>query len=161
MLVLNFKNAQGKILEKANICDLCSPGKPAVQAQAEKSSEHLASPIPKPTDHRPPNFGKELFLKPLLSTHSLVSSSPTSPGVQQKIDNIENQSSFPSLTDTATDSSSKSRPVKRKKSDNSPESEELSMKEKKMIREKKKDKLKKTLEYKEKNTILGQINLSY
>ena len=140
-----------------------SPGKPAVQAQAEKSSEHLASPIPKPTDHRPPNLGKELFLKPPLSTHSLVSSSPKSPGVQQKIDNIEKQSSSPSLTDTATDSSIKARPVKRKKSDNSPESEELSRKEKKMIREeeKKQDKLKKKLEYKEKNTILGQINLSY
>ena len=139
-----------------------SPVKPAVQVQAEKSSEHLASPQPKPADQGPPNLGQSLFLKPTISTDSSVCNSPLSPGVQQKIDEIEKQASSTSLTDNATDSSSKSRPDKRK-SDNSPESEELTRKEKKMLREeeKKQDKLRKKLEYKEKNIILGQINHSY
>ena len=58
-----------------------SPGKPAVQVQAEKTPEHLVSPQPQPTDPQPPNNANCLFLKLPLLTHTSVSSSPTSPGV--------------------------------------------------------------------------------
>ena len=90
-----------------------SPGKPAVQVQAEKTPEHLVSPQPQPTDPQPPNNANWLFLKLPLITHSSVSSPPTSPGVQQKIDQIEKQTPSTSITDTAADSSIKNRPEKR------------------------------------------------
>ena len=53
--------------------------------------------------------------------------------------------------------------VDKRKSESSPESSELSRKEKKMLREeeRKQDKMRKKLEFKEKNSVQVQINHSY
>ena len=128
-----------------------SPGKQPVQKSPEiKITSDTAN-------HEPPNLGDSFLLKPTPITLSSGSVSPTSPKVQEKIDQIEKQTSSNSLTDS--DSSSR---VDKRKSESSPESE-LSRKEKKVLREeeKKQDKMRKKLEFREKNIIQGQINHCY
>ena len=103
--------------------------------------------------HLPPNLDQQLLLKPTPSPN-LNPDSPVSPGVQDKINQIEMQASSTSLTITRVD---------KRKSESSPESSELSRKEKKMLREeeRKQDKMRKKLEFKEKNSVQVQINHSY
>ena len=131
-----------------------SPGKPPAQK----------SPVIEITsdtaNHEPPNLGNTLLLIPTPITPNSGSVSPTSPKVQEKIDQIEKQTSSKSLT--GSDSSSRKKSVDKRKSESSPESD-LSRKEKKMLRgeEKKQDKMRKKLEFRDKNTIQGQINHSY
>ena len=83
---------------------------------------------------------------------------PISPGVQDKIDQIEKQAS--STSDLTVDSSSR---VDKRKSECSPEASELSRKEKKQLKEgeKKQDKMRKKLEYKEKNSVQVLVNHSF
>ena len=87
----------------------------------------------------------------------LFNESPKSPSVQETISQIEKQTSSTSGSDLA----SMSRHDKRKP-EASPETE-LSRKEKKMLKgeERKQDKMKKKLEYKQKNSVNVQINHSY
>ena len=128
-----------------------SPGKPPAQ---ESPVIEITSDTANP---EPPNLGNTLLLKLTQITLNSGSVSPTSPKVQEKIDQIEKQTSSNSLTDS--DSSSR---VDKRKSESSPESE-LSRKEKKVLREeeKKQDKMRKKLEFREKNIIQGQINHCY
>ena len=135
-----------------------SPVKQAVQDP--DTSKILQSP--KPADLIPPDLGTTLHLKLPPVIQSSSSASPISPGVQDKIEQIEKQSSSKLGTEPGAELVSKSRADKRK-SESSPECAELSRKEKKVLREeeKKMDKMKKKLEFKEKNTILNQINHSY
>ena len=88
----------------------------------------------------------------------LFNESPKSPSVQETISQIEKQTSSTSGSDLA----SMSRHDKRKP-EASPETAELSRKEKKMLKgeERKQDKMKKKLEYKQKNSVNVQINHSY
>ena len=140
-----------------------SPVKPTVQPEKSSALEGSLkpnstlpqSPQPIPADSILPNLGKPLLLKLPATTHNSDSASPTSPGVKDKINQIENQTSSTLL-------SISSRTDKRK-SEASPESDELSRKEKKMLREeeRKQDKMRKKLEYKDKNTIKCPMNLSY
>ena len=113
-----------------------------------------------------PNLGKPLFPKPLPSPVNLIpdaslgsfSSSPVSPTVQQTINQIERQTSSTSTLDPPNQSR-----IDKRKSESSPETGEMSRKEKKILKaeEKKQDKLKKKLEYKEKNSVQVLINHSY
>ena len=102
----------------------------------------------------PPLLGNTLLPKPIIQGEV----SPVNPGVQQKIDEIEKQSSASSELPAENNSR-----VDKRKSESSPETAELSRKEKKVMREegKKQDKMKKKLEYKEKNTLQVQVNHSY
>ena len=79
-----------------------------------------------------------------------------SPTVQQSINHIEGKTSSTKTSDPSSPSKTEKR-----KSESSPDTGELSRKEKKVLKgeEKKQDKLRKKLEYKQKNTL--QINHSY
>ena len=138
-----------------------SPVKPLIRIQPENSSGSFSSPSqPKPADNLPPNLGNPLLLKPPSTTKSSDSVSPASPGVQDKINFIEKQTS--PTPHIVPETASKSRLDKRK-SEASPESDELSRKEKKMLREeeRKQDKMREKLEYREKKTIKCPMILSY
>ena len=146
-----------------------SPAKPAVQVRPASTASAISNSksctdstsTSESADNLPPNLGTPLVLKPPASPNSLtvdqtkdfVFDSPTSPSVQEKISDIEKQSS------SARASMSFSRTEKRKP-ESSPETTELSRKEKKIIREdeRKQEKLRKKLEYKEKNTMKLTIN---
>ena len=131
-----------------------SPVKPTVQmTRPESNSSSLE-------DNLPPNLGETLVRKPPppspknLVPDPLPAETPTSPSVQEKISQIEQQ--------TSSTSASISRLDKRKPED-SPETAKLSRKEKKILKgeERKQEKLKKKLEYKQKNSVNVQINHSY
>ena len=123
-----------------------SPTKPDIQTQTEKT--------PASKFNLPPNLGNPLLLKPLPATQTPDQASPTSPGVQDKIDQIEKQTSSTLNPESRVD---------KRKSECSPESDEMSRKEKKMLREeeRKQDKMRKKLEYKAKNTIQCEVNHSF
>ena len=115
-------------------------------------------------DNLPPNLGNALERRPpppsphSLAPEFLFNEPPKSPSVQETISQIEKQASSTSGSDLA----SMPRLDKRKPED-SPETAELSRKEKKILKgeEKKQDKLRKKLEYKQKNSVSVQINHSY
>ena len=140
-----------------------SPVKPTVQPEKSSALEGSLkpnstlpqSPQPIPADSILPNLGKPLLLKLPATTHNSDSASPTSPGVKDKINQIENQTSSTLLSISGR--------TDKRKSEASPEADDLSKKEKKKIREeeRKQDKTRKKLEYKEKNNIKCQINNSY
>ena len=142
-----------------------SPVKTAAEAHtattgiaASSGSGSSPNPDSPPEDLLPPVLGKELLLKPLPSPNSLVNPSPVSPGVQKKIEEIEKQTfSTSDLNDVNISR------VDKRKSEFSPETSELSRKEKKQIREeeKKQDKMRKKLEYQEKNSVQVLVNHSY
>ena len=131
-----------------------SPVKLAPQSQAIttafKSLPDQSAASPKPNsqskDDLPPNLGVPLQPKPTPSPKRL---SPEwegfvfdrSPSVQEKINDLE----------------------RKRKSEGSPEDTELSRKEKKILREgeKKQEKLRKKLEYKEKNQVKIQLQNSF
>ena len=138
-----------------------SPIKPAVQVKPPSSavktpSKSITDPAKASQshseDHLPPNLtlpNPHVQLPP--SPNNLAPDpfsdfvffdSSVSPTVQQKISKIEKQAS--------TSAACKPRPDKRKP-DSSPETDELSKKERKILREK--EKLRKKLEYKEKNAV--------
>ena len=135
-----------------------SPVKPKVQVTRSGSSSSSVE------DNLPPNLGTALAMIPPppspknLVPDPLIVESPTSPSVQEKISQIEKQTSSSSAADLASISR-----VDKRKPEDSPETAELSRKEKKMLKgeERKQDKLKKKLEYKQKNSVNVQINHSY
>ena len=99
-----------------------------------------------------------LLPKPPPSPSSLQTVPPVvSPGVQQKIDQIEKQAS--STSELIVESNVR---AEKRKSESSPETSELSRKEKKVLREgeKKQDKMRKKLEYKEKNSLQVEVTLT-
>ena len=134
-----------------------SPVKPTIQiVESENSVPHSSE------ENLPPNLGSSLVMKPSQSTNSLVPDvdpeSPTSPTVKEKINQIENKTSSTPSSDLISPSR-----IDKRKSEASPETSEMSRKEKKILREeeRKQDKLKKKLEYKQKNSLDVQINHSY
>ena len=144
-----------------------SPVKPKVQNVDTTNSEPDSNPDTVQDSMQAgsiPSLGKPLVPKPIPSPLNLVpdprpiSSSPVSPTVQQKINQIEKQTSSTSTLDPTNQSR-----VDKRKSESSPETCEKSRKEKKILKaeEKKQDKLKKKLEYKEKNSVKVLINHSY
>ena len=123
----------------------------AAEGSGLSSSQQLSSLAENPV---PP-----LLLPILPNTPNIQGeASPVSPRVQQKIEEIEKQTS--SSSDLTSENISR---VDKRKSESSPETAELSRKEKKVMREegKKQDKMKKKLDYKEKNTLQVQVNHSY
>ena len=139
-----------------------SPVKPAPQVQST-ANERNQNPSSSPDsasdseNHIPPNLGKQLLPIPPPSPNNLTNGSPASPGVQDKINQIEQQTSSTSMLDIPNSR------LDKRKSEASPESDELSRKEKKMLRdeEKKQDKMRKMLGYNEKNTLKVDFNLSH
>ena len=128
----------------------------------ESLNQGPASPVTDPAgENLVPDLGKPLKKK--VPSINLVPGQPPgkamdllSPTVQEKINQIEGKaSSTPEI-----ESKNLTR-IDKRKSEGSPESAELSRKELKILKgeERKQDKLKRRLEYKQKNTI--QINNSY
>ena len=107
-----------------------SPTKPAVQDHQEESTDSAAPPSPSPENHLPPNLVNQLVPKQPQSSNT-NSGSSKSPSVQDKISQLEQQN--------------------KRKSDASPETSEVSRKEKKMLREM--EKKQKKLEFKQKNKV--------
>ena len=113
----------------------------------------------------PPDLGNPLVMRTLPSPN-IFGPQPDpvagfvfeshSPTVQQSINHIEGKTSSTKTSDPSSPSKTEKR-----KSESSPDTGELSRKEKKVLKgeEKKQDKLRKKLEYKQKNTL--QINHSY
>ena len=142
-----------------------SPVKPTIQVQPA-SSDSSSSPNSKAEDHQPPYLGNPLVPRPSPSPiipapdplKEFALDTPVSPNVQGKISQIEKQSSASSIIETPV-----SNRADKRKSEASPESAELSRKEKKILREeeKKQEKLRKKQEHREKNNVKVQINHSY
>ena len=114
-----------------------------------------ADPAPLPSTNLGALFGTGQAAP---STSTSESSPLPSPGVQQKIDEIEKQNLKSSGLVVEPDVR-----MEKRKSEGSPEVAELSRKEKKMLREeeKKQNKLTKKLEFKEKNTLKLDIKKTY
>ena len=133
-----------------------SPTKPTVNIQHSEPA-HSKSSVSTSTsnceDHLPPNLGKLLISRPTPNssqddlTKEFVFEPPVSPSVQEKVSFIEQNSEGMFRAD-------------KRKPESSPEATEPSRKEKKILREeeKKQEKLRKKLEFKEKNTLKVTVN---
>ena len=130
-----------------------SPLKATPSAELEVLDQQ-PSPVSVVSDQGPSSVSDSNTFQPTLlvteANPNPAAGSLPSPGVQQKISEIEKQSN----SGSGLQAESNSR-VDKRKSEGSPETAELSKKEKKMLREeeKKQSKLSKKLEYKEKSTM--------